>query len=375
MFYAKNEDGELQSLFSKSKKELHECKRRTFICPECREPLLLRFGPKVTPHFAHYPSSECRRGESKEHEIGKWRLYQWFKKQGIEAELEKYLPVIQQRPDIFFHYRDKQIALEYQCATIPTSEILKRTATYHEANIFPLWIIGAKHLNQKSSVFSATSFLQSLLYFFHNEYRAYFFHPFTSTFAIVSDLKSVTSNKWRGHVTKRSTINLSFPQLFKKIDSPSLNVPDPIWEKLLYTHRTCYQPKVSSEEAQLRQFLYLNHYHFSLIPSIAYLPLRSQITLSCKPFIWQTRFLMKYFLHVPLGSRIHTPPLFGGKTLNHYQADLALEYLEVLQALGYVKKIQGNWVKLKEVVFYNHVEDALSGDKKLIEALRNLHRI
>ncbi|WP_079480625.1 competence protein CoiA [Halobacillus salinus] len=377
MFHAVNENGEWESLYSKSNKELIQCRQSTYYCPNCREPLQIRLGQKVTPHFAHYPDSECRSGESREHETGKWRLYQWLVDQGLHAEMERYLPEIKQRPDVLLHYHKKCIAIEYQCATISRSEVIKRTESYHEANIFPLWIVGSKHLskNWKTSTIQSTPFLQALLYYFRKQYQVFFFHPFHQTFHIAKHLQSVSHKKWVGKVQVLPLQGTTFPQLFTNNNAP-LYFPNPLWEKLLYTHRTSYRQRVGSDEAQFRQYLYLNNYHFSLIPSIAYVPLPSQITMTAKPFIWQTRFLMKYFLHVPVGGLIKANIITGGITLNHYQADMRTEYMHLLECLGYVNKVGTNsWVKLKDAPFYQHCEQALQGDRLLVEALKKLHRI
>lgn len=73
MLSALNAAGELQSLYQMTKQQIFAAKKRTYYCPVCHEPLHIRSGIKVIPHFAHFPKSECsalKRGESLEHEEG-----------------------------------------------------------------------------------------------------------------------------------------------------------------------------------------------------------------------------------------------------------------------------------------------------------------
>ncbi|MCA0969581.1 competence protein CoiA [Halobacillus litoralis] len=375
MFYAQNESGELQALFSKNKEELEQCRTSAYFCPICEEKVHIRFGPKVTPHFAHASNSLCAGMESEQHEKGKWYLYNWLRSQGYQAELEHFIPIVNQRPDVFLEVQHRKIAIEFQCARISERDIVKRTLTYQQKGITPFWVIGSNHLKRKGNTLAVNSFLKSFLYYFHGQYLLYFLNVHNRNLHIAHDLRSVTDQKWLSTVATKPLDHFSLPQLFSKKNTPFRYVENPFWEKLLYSLRTRYQQWVGSEEAQFRQYLYLNNLHFSLIPSIAYLPLSGQITLKTKPFIWQTRFLMKYFLYVPVGGHVQPSPLEGQRTVNGHHPDLSLEYLCMLEELGYVKQSGDEWIKTKDVTFYKTVEDALRGDKKLIQTLKNLHRI
>src|SRR5690625_4670985 len=69
-----------------------------FYCPICQEPVMIKAGIKVIPHFAHYAKTDCpsyRGGEGPYHERGKLLLYEWLKAQNIHVELEVYLKDIQ----------------------------------------------------------------------------------------------------------------------------------------------------------------------------------------------------------------------------------------------------------------------------------------
>lgn len=377
MFYAYNSNGQWESLFKLSPVELKKLRNESFYCPECKNILQIRAGPKVTPHFAHLPKSECSRRESIEHETGKWDLYQWFLKQGYCTELERYVPEIKQRPDIFISLPDKNIAIEYQCAKIPLKEIEKRTTAYLSRDIFPLWILGSNHFKQKNSFTLCTSaFIQSFLYHFNNSFFLYFFNAKTKHICINSHIQSSTARTMIAHPQTFSLSRLSFPQLFKSSTTSLSDFHLQFWKKQLYIHRTKYKMHVSSDEHQFRQFLYLRGYHYSLIPSIAYIPLAGQVSSSTKSFIWQTRLIIEHFLPVEVGSLFKFPKIACRKTINGYTPDLTFEYLIVLEKLGYVKQSSGDkWLKIKEVEFPRDVENALAEDRMLIHALKKFNGI
>ena len=377
MFYALNDKGDIQSLYAKTKVEIESCKQKAYYCPTCEEPLQIRSGPRVTAHFAHFPNSDCSRGETLEHETGKWLLYKWAKYQGLHSELEKFLPEIKQRPDVWLTLNNKQVAIEYQCATISEKEIRKRTSAYYSSGIFPLWILGHQHLKPYSNqTLKLTSFLSSFLYYFNDQYLLYFLNPDKRSISMASRLQTTSPRVCFASIQSLSLQHVSFPDLFRKPSATSLYSAVPFWEKLWYNHRTTYKKHVSTEERQFRQYVYLKGHHFSLIPSVCYLPVEGQITMKEKPFIWQTRLLMEYFLYVPIGGRVHFPALQGRPTTNGYHPDVANEYLKVLQSLGYVRQHSGNnWVKTKEVYFHRHVDEAIEEDQKIMHALKKLHRI
>ncbi|WP_099222060.1 competence protein CoiA family protein [Listeria costaricensis] len=113
-----------------------------YFCQACQEELVIKAGPLKTPHFAHKRSSKCSfasEGESERHLSGKWLLADWFLRQGHEISLEHYLKTIARQADILI---DQKIAIEFQCATIPISQLIDRTHDYMQAGLRVEWILG-----------------------------------------------------------------------------------------------------------------------------------------------------------------------------------------------------------------------------------------
>ncbi|WP_160912026.1 competence protein CoiA [Halobacillus litoralis] len=381
VLYALDTNGDLKSLYQLRQEEIELARKSPYFCPVCHEMLQIRSGPRTIPHFSHLPKSDCtmmKGGETVEHSRGKWRLFNWLKNQGYDVYLEQYLPEIRQRPDLYLMANDKRIAIEYQCASVPRREIEKRTLSYRDAGVFPLWILGAKHLHSSNfNHYSLSDFARSFLYHFNDDYRLYFFHASKNIIWVTSNTKSAGGRRVFANTFSSIITSLNFPQLFSSV--PSSNMEDQFLsevKRLWYKNRTVYQSQVSSEERNYRQYLYLRGYHFSLIPSICYLPIPGQVQTGIRPYVWQTRLILDHFLHLPLGSRVEFPFIQIPSTPNGYTPHLSQQYLDLLTQLNIIEKTgKNNYIKSKQVSFHKRVEDALEDDRRTLEQLKNLQRI
>ncbi|MGP4062048.1 competence protein CoiA [Halobacillus sp. H74] len=380
MLYALNTEGKLQSLYQMSKQEISAIKRQMFRCPTCNEPLQVRAGLKVIPHFSHPPKSDCasiKKGESLEHETGKWALYEWLFEQGYEVHLEPYIEEIQQRADVLMKHNGKKLALEYQCSTIPIREVRKRTAAYKKIEVFPLWILGMKHFQRSGpEQILLNDFIRSFLYYWHNSYHLLFFDTSSKRIIRVSHIRSIGMRQNYGSIHSTPISEALFPQFLSPDNSSdTLNLFFDLKQKW-FENRTVYRKQVGSEERKYRQYLYLNGYHFSLIPSVCFLPLAGQVQLMTKPYIWQTRLLIDHFISLPIGAFISFPEIKIQSTINGYTPSLSTQYLNLLAKLNIVGKTGNNtWVKKKQVSFHKRMEDGLEDDRRTLAQLKSLQRI
>src|SRR5690625_2465352 len=141
MLQAKTKFGKTVLLASLTKEEREIARRQSFYCPTCKKRVIVKAGPKVIPHFAHYQATNCTAsgGEGTYHEQGKLLLFQWLRRQRLAVQLEKYLPAINQRPDLLLTINQRQIAIEFQCSRVPSRQIRQRNQGYKQAGIIPLW--------------------------------------------------------------------------------------------------------------------------------------------------------------------------------------------------------------------------------------------
>ena len=125
---------------------LYAQKRKDFvyICPECKEEVVLKKGKVVTHHFSHRSGSDCSngKGESKEHLRAKFLLYTWAVNSGMKCDLELPIntPLGKRRADIYVEHEGKKYALEIQKSPIEFDAIEKRTESYRSVSIHPIWI-------------------------------------------------------------------------------------------------------------------------------------------------------------------------------------------------------------------------------------------
>ncbi|MGX6429280.1 competence protein CoiA [Levilactobacillus yonginensis] len=123
---------------------------RPFVCPGCHLPVRLRRGSRVQPYFAHLPGALCplqNEAESQQHVQGKRQLMTFFAAWG-QPELERILPKIQQRADVWLA-RKQPIALEFQCSPISRAEVASRTAGYRQLGVYPMWLLGKRYAKQR----------------------------------------------------------------------------------------------------------------------------------------------------------------------------------------------------------------------------------
>lgn len=123
--------------------------KRILLCPACGKPYEYCHGKVKIPYFRHMDKEKCEdvysEPETEEHLMGKWRLYEWIKKQNgvTDAYLEGWIPETKQRPDIIFRYYGEKCVIEYQCSPI-SSEYHERHNLYQSSGIKDVWICGVE---------------------------------------------------------------------------------------------------------------------------------------------------------------------------------------------------------------------------------------
>ena len=146
-------------------------KTATFTCPQCKDFVHLKVGDIVIPHFAHQKDASCSasfsEGESREHLEGKRQLYQFFQRIDKEVRLEPYFKALAQRPDLLVTDHQEEVPIEFQCSTIPLSQIESRTKGYESAGMKPVWLLRTpvklKTLSPGVGIFHFSQFERSFI--------------------------------------------------------------------------------------------------------------------------------------------------------------------------------------------------------------------
>lgn len=119
-------------------------KNQQFICPGCKEKVILKSGDIKQKHFAHYSKSTCEtfsENETTQHLAGKLQLAAQLQQFG-DIKIEAVIPEINQRPDLLMQSGHRQIAIEYQCSPISQRKLDQRNAGYSSQKIDVIWILG-----------------------------------------------------------------------------------------------------------------------------------------------------------------------------------------------------------------------------------------
>ncbi|MRH43392.1 hypothetical protein GH741_11950 [Aquibacillus halophilus] len=354
-----------------------------FYCPNCKEPVLIKAGEKVIPHFAHHAKSQCplkQGGEGEYHERGKFKLYQWLLQQKITAYLEVFIDEIQQRADILIELKGRLIAIEFQCATISNSEFKNRSHGYRSINITPIWILGGNRMKRRGArALSMSSFELLFLHQFHNNYplTMFFYCPNSNQFSIFQNVMTTGKKKTYGNLYFTKLHQISFYQLFKKnkADSKQLLID---WKSDKVNFRTRTSPHVTKIEKYWRQWLYINHTHPSLLPSIVHLPVPSQFLMNTPPAIWQSKLCIEilssyiYFdlkICYSLLKNDIKPQTFY--PLVHGDNDPIAEYLTLLCQLKVIKVVDTTTTfrVIERPIFHRSVDSAINEDEQVINLL------
>lgn len=198
--------------------ELKKLRETTsFYCPQCKSKLQLKVGQVKIPHFAHKHSSLCEtafsEGESTAHLLGKQQLYSFFLNQANAVQLESYIAQLKQRPDLLVTHCNKQYAVEFQCTSIPTSQIQERTKGYIHYQIHPLWLAKTPQHLQKQGIIkiSLSEFYQQFISKYKNDKYLLTYDPQNKVFTYFGNLHFVQGNMWIGKVQSLPIERQQFP--------------------------------------------------------------------------------------------------------------------------------------------------------------------
>ncbi|TWT27988.1 competence protein CoiA [Planomicrobium sp. CPCC 101110] len=273
-----------------AKEELAIIKKSSqFYCPVCGSSVIMKIGEVKLPHFSHKSLSRCdsySEPESSLHLQGKNLLFQFFKSQNLPVELEKYLPAIRQRADLLV---DGHIAVEFQCSSIPASQIAGRSNGYSRLGMSAIWIGGLaepiiegiqklKLTGGKKEMFRQKQKNPYLLLFMPEENRFYYLSNliYISGSQWIGKVKSLAASKqqYPFAVPKRMTLKefeimyCLFYQSRKKFVSSQVyaknRVQNPFW-------RSCYELRLDVRD----------------LPDAIGVPMKNAEFILCNAVLWQ----------------------------------------------------------------------------------------
>lgn len=389
MLQANTENGQVIILAMLTTEKINAYKERyRFYCPVCMQQVIVKNGYKMIAHFAHKKNANCANtagGEGTYHEQGKLDLYKWFKKQGLHVALEKYLPKIKQRPDIFIRIAEKQIAIEYQCANIPIKTFLKRTQGYLNAGIIPLWILGGNRMKRITD--SSIVLTPSDRHFLHQfnasmATRLFFYCPQTQQLAIYKNIFLTGGKRTIGNLEFVPLHALSFIQLFESNQVKNSQFYS-LWLKEKKRFRLQPQYALQTTERQWRQWLYVKGLSPSNISAVVHLPVLSQWKLKVPPWNWQSRLCIDFFERRHAFTQIECQAYLQAYIEKSHAYPLIYptsnpiaEYLQQLEQLQIIKKVSTVYYQLqRQFKVYATVDEAMKADIEIVRKLENMSSI
>jgi competence protein CoiA len=335
MLSALREDGTLLHLLPRQSKEVLRKIRKesTFFCSECQEQVTLKVGTVKMEHFAHRSGSICIENyerESEYHLNGKIQLFHWLQSQKLEPQLETYYEHIRQRSDIGIRNRIQDMALEFQCSTIPQELMLKRTSHYKRAGIKPLWILGGKNIKRKGEQKVSLSNFDYLFLMKTPSDKWYIptYCSVTKRFIFLMEPTPISSKNALTQFLFSPLMKSSFSTLLNPPINRKINVLD--WMKELRSQKLKRQFNGTAQDEYLRE-LYQSSLNLLMLPAVIGLPVYNAPMIETPPLIWQTYLFIDVLYHKAPNDHITFSECYIKFTSRVQKGEIKLRTLPLVQ--------------------------------------------
>lgn len=268
------------------------CKNDCFYCPSCKRKVCLKVGTLKQPHFAHYRKTACQvfsEGETEEHLQGKLQLATYLKTQGVNVQLEAYLPEVKQRPDILFEKDSQKIVVEFQCSSISIEKVIERTKGYLRANYQVIWILG----NNFKYTNKLTAFHIACLYLHTKDSRLFLIHydAFTDCLSLRYNFQMFKNQQLYCQLNQ---LNFYEKKIIKLFTQKKSKVNEKIIVDIQSKHARLLKD-IRYPTLKMRTFLQLLYQHRENIVSIPkeiYQCLPSDWLIQTHPMQWKFQFIL-----------------------------------------------------------------------------------
>ncbi len=270
--------------------------KSAYRCPDCDQPVLLKTGSKVRPHFAHIRS--CRAsGESRWHRAAKTKLFELFSDQQLFVALEYYLPSAGRRADVYVASAGKTYVFECQSSAISQKEMTERKLDYERAGAELIWILMPE--NVKTGVQrQAVSVVKRGALCHAASFHYWTLCPQTGQLFCYGGCASISRARWTVDVTSFRIYNQS-PEWFlmtrATTDNGEFNrALRSSWSKNAISHRMTRFKQTDPPAVLLRELMAVFQLPPHAYPALARVPFPGSGALSIPPEVWQS------LLHVKL---------------------------------------------------------------------------
>ncbi|MFT9598734.1 competence protein CoiA, partial [Mesobacillus sp.] len=324
---------------------------------------------------------------SEYHLSGKLQLFNWLKKQGINAELESFDPQMKQKPDIAFDLQNQKYAIEFQCSVIPEETFVKRTRTYLHYGVIPIWVAAETLVRRKkNNVVSINNFLYLFTRQTRHTWTIPAFCPISGQFINLNGAIPITSKKTITNLIVNSLNQYSIEELLSPIDKPFPILKT--WQAENQKLKSRYLTSPGAWQNPFLKELYRNHLSLLTLPSEIGLPVRSSPYIETPSLIWQTFLYLDVFRHYQKGDiiiyanireafdrrvsrkeiKLRTLPVAGQR--DHWYA--LAEYVFLLTKVSFLERINSGTVRvLREIIIPGSIDEQINAEGNFFTKYRN----
>jgi competence protein CoiA len=114
-----------------------------FVCPICKDEVILKMGRKTVNHFAHANPIACKfaTGESDEHRRCKLEIFRALQTMPGICNVELERPIGMNRADVSAEIGGVPVAIEVQLSSLSLETIQERTIEYFREGVYVLWLL------------------------------------------------------------------------------------------------------------------------------------------------------------------------------------------------------------------------------------------
>src|SRR5699024_5975964 len=258
-----------------------------------------------------------------------------------------------------------QIACEFQSSKIPLKVIKDRNKGYIEADIQPLWFVGANQLKRRNKdSFYMNTFLKQFIYEFQPNFppSIYFYCPQQQEIIIWSHIYPLQKFAY-GKQTIYSIHSVNFPSLFS---TQTLSIPSGkiynLWKSEKQKFRLHPRSQAFGAELTWRQWLYEKGYHVEQLPALVHLPIARQYMARVPLWNWQSRIIIDFFEPLAL-DKPFTQTFLIQRFQDYFYLESMFpfakwryhpieEFISYWIQLKYIKQVsKGVYVKIKQLTF------------------------
>ena len=357
------------SKLSRSEMNFVVSHRKDFLCPNCNTSVILKYGPKKKPHFAHQTSCiyEYTENESIAHRAAKRLLMSWLMIQGAVNVSEEYrIPSINRIADLYFEFQNTPYVIEIQKSSISEMVFNARNEDYQSLNIKVIWIfIG--HLTQSNQTYYLNQQMK-----LNRENKLIHLNPFTEKIIILNSIIWISSKEVKARENSFLLKHVSISELLEEKQS-SLMFKIEDWMLIKRKFRQSKWFTYMKAERTLRELCLRYRFNLSLMPAEVGWPIINNHGFQKPLFIWQSYIVVGIIMAEKIGDVLTIGQIIqllkrrfklqlNGQAVNELKI-----YLDWLVKWQILKKQYGYYEILKHPVLFQTLEQAFEADYLLAQ--------